>query len=103
MNKKEFIILIATTCVVIIAWIITDIIHTKASKPVSSSLQQALEPINPNFDQATLNEIKKLGNGIVTPIPNTTPTPTPKTTPKPTPISTSIPVSTSPSASVESL
>lgn len=98
MNRKEFVILIATTCLVILVWIATDIYRSKASVTVSPSLKQALEPLNPDFDQKALDQIKKLGNIPLPPPPTpiTSPTPIPITTPNPTPQQTIA----SPSASV---
>lgn len=105
MNTKEFIILISVTCIVIIAWIIADIAHTKSNVPISSSLQQALEPLNPSFDQTTIDQIKKIGNQEVqippTPIPTTNASQIP--IPTQTQAPTSQPIIASPSASVGSL
>ncbi|MBI3485969.1 hypothetical protein HY025_03415 [Candidatus Daviesbacteria bacterium] len=59
MHKKEFVILIIMTTIVILVWVVSDIYHTKANVVVSPKLQEVLEPINPNLDQAALDEIKK--------------------------------------------
>ncbi len=40
-------------------WVAADITHTKADIPISPMLQQAITPLNPNFDQTILEEISK--------------------------------------------
>lgn len=58
MTKKEFIILFFVTFVVIMAWIIFDILHTRANVQITPKLEQARQPLNPNFDLSTLKKIK---------------------------------------------
>lgn len=62
MKTKQFIITFIITFIVIMVWIAADIIHTQANVPVSASLQQAIIPLNPDFDQTTLEEITKRDN-----------------------------------------
>ncbi len=104
MNRKEFFFLITTTCIVIIVWVISDIYHTKANTPVSPTLQQALEPLTPNFDQQTLDKIKKINNTPIQASDNSSsPNPNPTLTPQPSPTITPPPISASPSASIQGL
>ena len=105
MNTKEFIVLLITTFVVVIVWIASDIYHTKANIPILPTLQQALEPLDPNLDKATLDQIKKLNNPptVVPNTPKPIPAPTPTITTLPTPTETALPETASPSASLEPL
>ncbi|MBI2022619.1 hypothetical protein HYS97_02135 [Candidatus Daviesbacteria bacterium] len=61
MNKKEFVFVVIVTCLVVLIWVIAEIIHAKPSEPIDPKIQKLLDPINPNFDQATLNQLKNLG------------------------------------------
>ncbi|MBI2011394.1 hypothetical protein HYS91_01365 [Candidatus Daviesbacteria bacterium] len=58
MNKKELLVLSLVTFLVFIVWISTDIYRTKSNIEISPKLQQALEPLNPNFDKTFLERIK---------------------------------------------
>lgn len=60
MERKELVILIIVTVFVIILWVIADIYHTKANIPISPMLNHALEPLDPNFDNETIEQIKKI-------------------------------------------
>lgn len=115
MVKKELIIILVATFIVVMAWIVFDIIHSiKSKRTVSPDLQTALEPIDPNFDTVTLDTISKLSltpliiqpiivpTQAPTPAPTLAPTPKPSPTPSPlpTPVSSSSPLpSPTPSAS----
>ena len=68
MSNKQFVLVIAVTFVVIIIWIIADIIHTKPSVEVNPKLQELIIPIDPNFDQKVLSQIKEIA-----PVPRTSP------------------------------
>ena len=57
MNRKEFVVVLVLTFIVIIIWIITDIIHTRPSVEVDPKVQNIIEPISPDFDQETLKQI----------------------------------------------
>lgn len=76
MSKKELVILLGITCFVVMVWIISDILHSKARVEVSPSLQQALEPINPEFDQEILQRISNISKKSSN---KPTPTPSPVT------------------------
>lgn len=76
MSRKEFVILAVITTIVIFVWIIADIIHTKSAVLVLPQVEKALTPLNPNFDQDTLDKIKSLKNQpLVTPTPLSVSTP----------------------------
>lgn len=63
MSKTKIIILILTfICFGI--WIVSDLIHTKASVPVTSQLQVALTPVDPNLDQETLKKIAAINDNL---------------------------------------
>ena len=36
-------------------WVVLDIIHARSQVQTPPEVQQLLEPINPNFDQDTIN------------------------------------------------
>lgn len=79
------------TFIVFGIWFAMDLLHTKPSVDVSPELQQALEPIDPSFDETTIQMIQSLEDiptGAARAIPVTaTPNPIPApniTNPSPT-------------------
>ena len=58
MSNKQFVFMIGFTFIVVIVWIIADVLHTRPSVPPNPHLTTILEPINPNFDQKALDEVK---------------------------------------------
>lgn len=57
MEKKEFVLVIIFTFVVVMIWIASDIYHTHSNITISPKLKQTLEPVDPNFDTATLKRV----------------------------------------------
>jgi hypothetical protein len=60
MNRKEFIAVFVITCFVILVWLIAEIVHTQPSNPIDPKIQQLLDPLNPNFDQKTLQQVSQV-------------------------------------------
>lgn len=54
MTKKEWLVATILTFITICAWIIFDILHTRAQVQISPKVQQIIEPINPEFDYSVL-------------------------------------------------
>ncbi len=50
MIKKEWLILAIITFITISAWVIFDIFHARARVEISPKVQEAIEPLNPEFD-----------------------------------------------------
>lgn len=50
MIRKEWLIVTILTFIAILAWVVFDIIHTRAKVEIPSQLQELTEPINPEFD-----------------------------------------------------
>lgn len=61
MNKKESVIVLIITFVVVVIWIISDVWHTQSSEPLDAKIPKLLEPFDPNFDMETVNQ---LNNGL---------------------------------------
>lgn len=55
--KKEWLILLVITFIVVTAWVGASIVNTKPAEAPDPGLEKALQPLNPNFDQTTLNKI----------------------------------------------
>lgn len=55
MTRKELLIIIIVTFITVVAWIIFDILHTRAKVEISPALQEVIEPIDPNFDTSGVN------------------------------------------------
>lgn len=82
MNKTEFVVIIIFTFIVIMAWVIADIIHTRPSVPLNPNLQSVLDPINPEFDQNAINKIKSFNPNTVVEENNPGPVSTSSAVPK---------------------
>lgn len=54
MTKKQWLIAAILTFVTIIAWLIFDILHERASVEVSPKLQEIIQPISPDFNTKSL-------------------------------------------------
>ncbi len=54
MTKKQWLIAAILTFITICAWVIFDVLHTRAQVEVSPKLQQLIEPINPEFNTKSL-------------------------------------------------
>lgn len=54
MTRKEWLIAAILTFGTICAWVIFDILHTRAQVEIPQKLQEMIEPINPDFDTKVL-------------------------------------------------
>lgn len=61
MNRQQFITILIVSFIAVVAWLIFEFLHTQASVQPNPNVQQLLDPIDPNFDQDTLNIIKDIG------------------------------------------
>lgn len=57
MTRKEWLIAAILTFVTICAWVIFDILHTRAQVEIPQKLQEVIEPISPDFDTKALESI----------------------------------------------
>ena len=64
MNCQQFITILIISFIVLIAWLLFDFLHTKASVQVETNVQDLLDPVNPDFDKDTLNKIKEIKNPL---------------------------------------
>lgn len=55
MNGKQLLIIVITTFITIVAWVIFDIIHTRSQVEIPIDQQELIEEINPNFDTQYVN------------------------------------------------
>ena len=54
MTKKEWLIAATLTFITICAWVVFDILHTRAKVEIPAKLQEIIEPINPKLDTKIL-------------------------------------------------
>lgn len=54
MIKKEGLIIAILTFITFCAWVVFDILHTRAQVQIPAKVQQIIEPINPEFDTKVL-------------------------------------------------
>jgi len=93
MKKREFITVLVITLIVVVVWVVSDLVHTKSSAQGLPDVKNYTDPVDPNFDQDTLNKISSLstpapapsGAPVATAAPTASPsaTPSPRTTPRP--------------------
>lgn len=52
--SKRWLIITILTFATICAWVVFDILHTRAQVEVPTKIQELIEPINPEFDTSAL-------------------------------------------------
>jgi len=52
--KKEWLIAAILTFITVCAWLIFDILHTRAQVEIPPKTQEIIEPISPDFDTSVL-------------------------------------------------
>lgn len=57
--RKEVLILTVATFLTFMAWVIFDIIHTRAAVTIAPSVQEAIKPLNPNFDESAIKLLQQ--------------------------------------------
>lgn len=50
MTRKEFLVIAIATLITIIAWVVFDAIHARANVKPPADVENALTPIETNFD-----------------------------------------------------
>lgn len=56
MIRKEFLIAAILTFITIVAWVISDIVHTRSKVEPSAKVQELIEPISPNFNIQSIDD-----------------------------------------------
>jgi hypothetical protein len=54
MTRKEFLIIAIATLITIIAWVSFDILHARAIVKPTPDVEDAITPIDPNFNTGVL-------------------------------------------------
>lgn len=57
MTKKEWLIAAILTFITVVAWVVFDILHTRAQVEIPAKTKEIIEPINPEFDTSVLDAI----------------------------------------------
>ncbi len=83
MRQRDILFLLASICVVIFAWIAFTILHNSLTSTITPATTEAIAPIQPNFDTATLKKMKT--RIVVNPAFTISVTPTITLSPAPTP------------------
>jgi len=61
MTQRQFVAVLIITFLVVVIWIVSDIIHARPSETLNPKVKTLLDPINPNFDKAILDQVKNVG------------------------------------------
>lgn len=56
MTRKEWLIATILTFITICAWVIFDILHTRAQVEISPKIQEIIEPVNPEFNTSGIEQ-----------------------------------------------
>lgn len=97
MKGKEILLIAISSFFLTVIWIVSNVYHAYATSTIDSLLQMQIIPISPDFDQSTIEKIKK--RTTILPVSSAavqvslTPTPTPTVLPvnQPTPTEAIIP------------
>lgn len=54
MTRKEWLIATIFTFITVLAWVVFDIVHTRSEVQIPQKLQEAIEPISPDFNTQSL-------------------------------------------------
>ena len=57
MKGKQFLYIVIATFITIVVWVTLDLIHTRSQVQPSPDIEKLLEPIDPQFDQETINDL----------------------------------------------
>ncbi|MGH7202852.1 MAG: hypothetical protein ACREHC_00215 [Candidatus Levyibacteriota bacterium] len=58
-RRKDILFILISSFIVVVAWISFNIYHIWITSTVSETIQPQLAPINPVFDPATIQDLKK--------------------------------------------
>ncbi len=89
MSKRELIIALVITFIVVMLWITSDVYHARTQNITDQPSADILEPVDPNFDTSVLTQPSPSPLPVLTPPPSA-PSPTPTFRPSPsfsTPVS----------------
>lgn len=57
MTKKQWLIAAILTFITVCAWVVFNILHTRAKVEIPSKIQEVIEPLNPEFDTSGIEGI----------------------------------------------
>lgn len=59
MKQKDFLLIAIFTFITVSAWIILSIYHARVTSTISPALKEKIEPIEPRFNTAVIETLKK--------------------------------------------
>lgn len=59
MKHKDIIVLLTSAFLLVIAWVAFSVYHNSVTSNISETLEKEALPINPKFDEATINKLKE--------------------------------------------
>ncbi len=59
MKRKDIIILLTSLTILTILWVVFNIYHTSVTSTITDSLSIQIQPITPNFDIKTIEQLKQ--------------------------------------------
>ncbi|OGH13539.1 MAG: hypothetical protein A2687_00110 [Candidatus Levybacteria bacterium RIFCSPHIGHO2_01_FULL_38_26] len=59
MKNKEIVLLLGSVLVIVVAWIAFSIYHNLITSTTPEDLEKEATPINPLFDESTINKLKE--------------------------------------------
>lgn len=58
MKQRDILFFLASICIVVFAWIAFSLVHNALTSTISQETTQAIAPIQPTFDTATIEKLK---------------------------------------------
>lgn len=59
MKQNEILFLLGSVCIVVFAWIAFGLVHSSLTSTINSGTIQSIQPIQPTFDQKTIDAMGK--------------------------------------------
>lgn len=54
MSKKQWLVIAILTFITVCAWVVFNILHARSEVEISPKLQEAIEPLNADFDTSVV-------------------------------------------------
>ncbi len=56
-TSKQIYFFVLVTFITLVIWVIFDVLHNRAAVRPTPDVQKVIEPVDPNFDQDTINQL----------------------------------------------
>lgn len=87
MSKREFVVILVITLIVVAVWVVSDLVHTRSTSQSLPDVKGYSDSVDPQFDKDVLGKISSLATPapapsgappVASPSPVLSPSPSPK-------------------------